>query len=190
MTDRGVSTPYDWERYEQDFQDNEDYRAQEAALHLIFAGLPEPESILEVGPGLGRITRMALKQWPMARYSAADIAQAPLAEAERLSGGLENSFHGPIELIGSLPIQAYQLVLAIEVLLHIPPEAVGQAAKNLLGAVEPGGHLITCDWTRPVQGPVRVQNYLHDYMQLFHWAGASVIESQRTGYQTIFTVQR
>lgn len=191
MIDRGVDASFDWEHYEQEFVDGPAYHAQEDALSEVFATLqPDPSTILEVGPGLGRITRMALGMWPLAAYSAADVALAPLAEAERLSGGLVHSYHGPVQADGALGNDTFDLVIAIEVLLHIPPEEVSQAIGNLLSATRKGCYSVTCDWTQSLgDQPIRVQNYRHDYQALFHRAGAQIIESRRIGLQTIYLAQ-
>lgn len=219
-----VAKPYDWEHYENEFVRNENYELQELSLKALFASLPSagnlpadatpnesaaPTSILEVGPGLGRITRLALAAFPLAAFSAADIAIAPLAEAERLSGGLEDSYLGSISASdfyqsnkyyrtvagGKKP--SYDLVIAIEVLMHVPPDELGTADANLYALTKPRGHLIVCDWTEPLptrgdgsDRPVRVQNYRHDYMATLFGQDFELLYEEKIGYQTLRVFQR
>lgn len=180
-----MTGPYDWEHPDRDFASHPAYAAQEEALREVF-GTFDPRTILEVGPGTGRITRMALERWPFATYSAADIALAPLAEAHRLTGGLSHEYHGPIEAAGALSDWTFDLVIAVEVLMHVPPREVKRAVRNLVHA---GAYLITCDWTQPLgDRPVRVQNFRHDYTKLY--AGAEIVRAIPTGLQTIYAVRK
>lgn len=197
--DTGASTPYDWDRYEDDFRRTSAYARQEAQLESIFATLPEPpQHVLEVGPGLGRITKMLVDRWPEAAFGLMDLSRLALEktsmavpnrvfeiEVDRIQHTIDFAQAFPLASVGGL----FDLVVAIEVMLHIPPHEVEYAARNLLKAVKPGGHLVTCDWTEEIGREVRVQNYRHDYANLFNYIGATTILSERTGLQTIYVVQ-
>lgn len=218
MIESDALVPYDWEHYETEFHPSKAYEDQEVVLQEALAQIqPDPASILEVGPGLGRITRRLLANWPYAEFSAADIALAPLAVAAQLSGGLAWEFHltegiqAPKALHAFyginaqtsnpyLPNPTFDLVVAIEVLMHISPTQVNQAVVNLLAAVSkaPGSPscLLTCDWTEALAPlangeprPIRVQNNRHDYRAIFKRYGAEIIVETKVGLQTIFLVR-
>lgn len=204
--------PYDWEHYEREWVPNDNYRRQEDWLTMYLGQLVgsahPPESILEVGPGLGRITKIALYAFPNAEFSAADIANAPLRVADQLTGGLEDEYLGSISSTGFYQSNkrwrtepggkksTYGLVLAIEVLMHVPPEELGLAIENLLMVTKPGGTLITCDWTEPLPPrsdgspvPIRVMNHRHNYREEFFSRHVIVAQERRIDKQTIFVVK-
>jgi SAM-dependent methyltransferase len=165
---------------------------------------PAPIRVLEVGPGFGRITSLVLAvaadldldlDLDRLSYSALDVSQAALDLSQATAQGANPAFRfdrtwvadlsdpvGPSQShqspwLPASPAVAFDLVLAIEVLLHIPPTEVQQttgsgsgsgsgcpvqqaiitegcpvqqAISNLLSAVKPTGTLITCDWTEPL----------------------------------------
>jgi hypothetical protein len=196
-----LNTPNDWDNYEDEFIPGPAYEHQEEALSEVFASFqPDPASVLEVGPGLGRITKLATGMWPQAEFCLFDLSKAAI---EKTSLALPDvdfvSVTGNIAIAGALALPSlpkrFDLVIAVEVLLHIHPSLVSTAVSNLLTATRVGCYLVTCDWTERLappnqpERPIRVGNYRHDYPSLFHAAGASIIESRRTGLQTIYLVQ-
>lgn len=192
--------------------------------------------ILEVGPGFGRITNLVMDQWPAFRhrapskgdalpYYALDVTEKGLDVCEeatqrpftrRLVASIADpllvepnrlSFGGPP--ISPAPIGTVDLVLAIEVLLHVPPKEVDVAVYNLLAAAaygaipsgRPVSRVVTCDWTHHANDRSMTDaadfearanvngNWRHDYPALFLAAGARVISATRVGLQTIYVVQ-
>lgn len=206
---RNALKPFDWDHYEDEFRHNSAYALQEQALEEVFSTIqPDPTTVLEVGPGFGRITKYLVALWPEAKFALFDISEAAIEKTSLAIPDIDFAM-----AVGELQAQQYlprhfpliwpdtgrvdeafgfDLVVCAEVMLHIPPNEVEFAARNLLAAVKPyGGHLITCDWTEALSPDreIRVQNYRHDYPRLFNYIGAKVIDYRRVGLQTIFVVQ-
>jgi SAM-dependent methyltransferase len=86
------------------------------------ASLPEkpPSRILEVGIGEGEVTARLRERWPGAAFAGIDLPDAELAGLWR-AGGLAVSFADIARL--PFPDASFDLVLAIEVLEHVPDPA-------------------------------------------------------------------
>lgn len=211
--------PYNWDRYEDYFPADSSpaYVDQEQALQEVLGQqYPSkdlsPRSILEVGPGLGRITKILVDQWPSAHFSLADISEAAIEKTSTALPSVDFSYAvGPLQTTNlaaklgkvkgrsDLEQDGFDLIVAFEVLMHIPPTDLPAALKNLLAslALTPAGVLLTCDWTEPLPevAPntpplIRADNFRHSYPEAFASAGAQVVASRVTGLQTIFTVRR
>jgi SAM-dependent methyltransferase len=87
-----------------------------------------PRAVLEVGVGEGEVARRLRARWPQAMYIGVDLPDAELAAAWR-SDGLPGVFAD----ISHLPYVdgQFDLVLAIEVLEHVPdpPAAIAELAR-------------------------------------------------------------
>jgi trans-aconitate methyltransferase len=180
-----LTTPYDplayWrargETYEAEF-DPAFYADQEAALWAMLRALPQPASVLDVGCGFGRIGRLVAELWPTAPYTGIDVSPHMLRSARlRLPLGLfrEQSLE---EVKGR-----WSLVLAIEVLMHVPPPAFPRAVEKLLSITS--DDLVTCDWTQPGSDVTQRQNFLHDYARAF---GDRIVTVQTVGLQAVYRV--
>jgi len=190
--------PYDWDDYEAYFRDKPAYHSQEEALMAILSELSF-ESVFEVGPGFGRITALILNQWPAVAqdYTLLDISEAmieatsknlPTVDFLYFIGSISVPLDAGIWASPQLPIKA-DLVLAVEVLMHIHPNEIMQAVDNLLGAISDNGCLVTVDWTVPRPNEPFGQNWRHDYPNLFLAAGARTIQATLVGLQTIYVVE-
>jgi SAM-dependent methyltransferase len=210
----GPGEPYDWDNYETDWHSNETYEAQEeaivAAIESIELGSAKagsgsgPFDVLEVGPGFGRITRLLLADFAnsIRRYFASDISGVALAKAAAFASvaACDGTFDWTATKVGPLQdpstlagFPRVDLVVAIEVLMHIPPNEARLAAEHLLSRVKPGGALVTCDWGVDL-GPkvlVRNWNYRHAYRELYEDLApkGSVITVRTIGLQSLCTVK-
>jgi len=131
---------------------------QEAALLDAVADLT-PTSILEVGVGTGRIASLLTTKWPDATYTGIDLSPARLAYARK-------TLPGHVELIETdlldwEPDHFCDLVIAVEVLMHIRPSDLDYAMERL--RVWSRQAIVTVDWTEPIEGPIGPWNFLHDY---------------------------
>lgn len=178
--------------YEAEFQRSPRYAAQEAMVAKVLVDLaPRPRSVLEVACGFGRIGEVILTVLPEARYLGTDLSpdQAEAA-ARRLARP------GAVVQCVSLealpePAEPYDLVVAAEFLMHVPPDAVAQAIAKLkrLGRV-----VLTVDWDVPFTDgrAIAEHNFRHDYRRLYG-AGARRIPlgaSAEHGGQAIYVWQR
>ena len=219
-TATGVGKPYDWDNYRSDFHSSPAYEQQETQLLKILGTLyskqrsgpaPYPKSILEVGPGFGRITSHLVNLFPKALFALSDLSESAIEETSAALPQISFACAtGPLQSMNlrhAFPITldidhqskegdragGFDLVVAIEVLLHIPSEEVSAAIYNLLTALAPTGVLITCDWTKALPGvAIRNQNFRHDYHALFAAASPpnAILTEVPTGLQTIYVVQR
>lgn len=148
-----------------------DYEAQEHSLLKVLAPL-EYDSVLEVGCGFGRITRLLGNN-----VTAIDPSADQLSAARAVAPGCE--------LIQS-SIQAFEtdrrwdLVLAVEVLMHIRPEDMPAVADKMRSLAR--RQIVTLDWTDPVERPTAPHNFRHHYPSLF----GEPAEVVRLGAQSLF----
>lgn len=98
----------------------------------LLASLPPrtPARILEVGMGEGEVAERVRARYPSAAFTGIDLPDPELAEAWS-ARGLAGSFAD----IGALPFpdDAFDLVLAIEVLEHVPDPPSGLAELRRVG---------------------------------------------------------
>jgi 2-polyprenyl-3-methyl-5-hydroxy-6-metoxy-1,4-benzoquinol methylase len=131
------------------------------------------------------------------------VSEAAIEQTSQSLPQVDFAYHvGPLQRPNRRPFPKAQfdLIVAIEVLMHIPPTEVLSAINNLVGSLRPptpttpGGHLITCDWSQHLKAstPIRNQNFCHAYPALFSSAKIPVhIERiQPIGLQTLFVVTR
>ena len=152
------------------------HAAQEAALLKVIGGLGF-DSVLEVGCGLGRIT-MHLAQMTD-DLTAIDIGPDQVRiTRQRVPGAtIEQARIQDYE-----PSRTWDLVLASEVLMHIPPsdiQAVCDKLKRLANS-----WIVTVDWTEPIRKRVLAHNWRYDYEALFGPA-----ERIPIGLQSIFVIR-
>jgi SAM-dependent methyltransferase len=143
--------------------DSPEQAAVRKELQLLIEELQEINgpisSVLDVGCGQGRLAAFLLDVLPAAKYSGLDLAESQLKgtlavrpDAERFYLSRLQDFDG---------YGKWDLVLASEVLLHIPPDDIETACNNLMAAT--GKYLITVDWSQPLEGEIAPWNWLHDY---------------------------
>lgn len=145
--------------------------------------------VLEIGSGYGRITKFMLEKFgdKLEAYHCIDISlpmiDCLLAHLEGIiTSGKGAKFQirhfdiSQLETVhdfsNSLPYQDvynYDLVIAIECLMHIRPESMKQTIKNITSFLRRGGHLINLDFYAKdgVGYALAPENFLHDYPSLY-----------------------
>ncbi len=133
------------------------------------------QSVLEVGCGFGRITRLVLEQIPgITRYVASDLS-ADQIDAARTYVGERPGLEFRVSDIQSLPEgERFDVVLASEVLLHVPPTDIVTVIGCLLGHAQ--RHLVHIDWWQgsDFQASSRQTspwNFHHDYPAIYQSLG-------------------
>lgn len=153
----------------------ETFAAQELALVDILRGL-DFASVLDVGCGTGRIGGLIRGLRPDAAYTGIDISPAVLrSAAARLPDG---DFH-ETTLAAFRPGRKWDLVIASEVLMHVPPADVSAAAQKLRSLAE--RWVLTIDYVGA--RALASHNFAHPYRLLFPEA-----EVTRVGEQAIHLV--
>jgi SAM-dependent methyltransferase len=155
--------------------DSPEQAAVRVELQLLIEELQEINgpisSVLDVGCGQGRLAAFLLDVLPAAKYSGLDLAEAQLKGTLAVRPDAEAFYllrlqdANAIELLRQHDtVLHWDLVLASEVLLHIPPDEIELACRNLKRMA--GRYLITVDWTQPLEGEIAPWNWLHDYDKL------------------------
>jgi trans-aconitate methyltransferase len=135
---------------------------------------PNFESVLEVGCGFGRITRLVLSNYKdIKKYTAVDLSPDQVRNAEEyVKSGVDRSTLSGIDLtftvsdIKSLRSDVkYDLVLAAEVLLHVLPSEI---RETMIKLVELSNcHIVNIDYfsEKPIQ--LASHNFLHQYEKIY-----------------------
>lgn len=161
------------------FRRTEAFVEQEEALIELFLnrlwGLPTLPRVLEAGCGFGRIGDLLFRSIGDLYYLGFDLSEDQLQRARKLVpyGTFVQSTIDDFPFGDAL----FDLVLAVEVLMHVKPEDLERTVNKL----RTYGPLITVDWTEPVEGPVAQWNFIHDYEAV----GLKPI--RKVGKQTIFS---
>lgn len=131
----------------------------------------EFKSVIEVGCGFGRITKLMLENFPsITEYDALDILQDQIDNARKYLGALinkVNNFYVTDIMSMDSKGKKYDLVLICEVLLHIPHSDIQQILDRCISWSRK--HVINIDWyeDKPTQ-PEMENNCLHQYAGLYH----------------------
>ena len=136
-------------------------------MHSIY---PPFSSVLEVGCGFGRITKLVLSQFPNIRkYTAMDISPHQIKNAREYVKEVRADIN--IEFIvsdiKSLQVtEQYDLVIAAEVLLHILPSEITDIIGKLVGVSSQ--HIINVDYYQEKQVSLAPHNFLHEYEKIYN----------------------
>lgn len=135
-----------------------------------------PKSVLDVGCGDGRLLGMLSEKIP--RRVGIDLSERAIRFAK--------AFHPEIEFRvtkGADLQETFDLVLAMEVLEHVPDDQISAFLNGLFEHVNAGGHVILSVPT--IASPVQTKHYRHYEMTLLrsqlHKAGVSM-EISRVEY--------
>lgn len=131
-------------------------------------------SVLEVGCGFGRITKLITEEFPtVERISAIDISPAQIENAKKyVNNDKVNFLCGKIQDL-NIHSENYDLVLASEVLMHINFTDINPVIEQLVRISKK--HIINLDWYRQTSG-VESAGYCfaHDYESLYKKYGCKV----------------
>ena len=120
--------------YKMNFMYADSFRLQEKILLDYLQGITPFSTVLEVGCGFGRITKLILSNFSENReYIVTDLSADQINEAEKYVSDLRSS--RPLRFIVS-DIQSldlknkYDLVLASEVLMHVLPSDIERTLRD------------------------------------------------------------
>lgn len=185
--------------YEINFRYNNKFELQERFLieylkSNIFTSTEEDKqvelSVLEVGCGFGRITRLLLANFgkSITRYVAVDMSPDQIRNAKRFVEDAYLEGKGvtivddnerkkderlefvvsDIQSLNSTGAceQRYDLVLACEVLLHVLPSEIHQVVRQLTEMSNK--HIINVDWyEEEVPKKIAPHNFIHRYEEIY-----------------------
>lgn len=138
----------------------------------------EFRSIFEVGCGSGRITRLVHQRWPGVQYTAIDLSLDRLMSARARAPRVE-FIHSMVQSFR--PHRTWDLVLAVEVLMHIPASDIASVIDRLFTFAR--RNVVTLDWAVPIDRPIAPWNDLHDYAELY---GKRLLSVEQVGLQAIY----
>ncbi len=167
-----IPTDYWLERgkvYKQEFRYNKSFKLQEQTLVEYLKNVSF-STVLEVGCGFGRITKILLMTFPgITKYVAIDLSPEQIESAKSYLMGADRK--GILKFIVS-DIQSlemnlkFDLVIAPEVLLHILPSEIKEVMAKLTGWSR--RNVVNVDWyenTPP--GKVAPHNFIHEYEKIY-----------------------
>ena len=112
------------------------YRQQEKELirHLrevVFTDDNNISTVLEIGCGFGRITKLLLDNFNIRELEAFDLSSHQIENAKRYV--TDNHAHFKVCNVFDYPFfpESFDLVIAVEVLMHIPPQRIEYAVQKM-----------------------------------------------------------
>ena len=120
-------------------------QTHKAALALAASIVHQPESVLDVGCGTGRLLRRAYRYWPEAQLIGVDPAQGMIEQAKLLTPNA--TFY--TAMAESLPLQDNSVDLAISTTSfhHWQDQAAG--IREITRVLHPGGYFMLVDVSLP-----------------------------------------
>lgn len=155
-----------------------EHRWTEEILRGLLAGLGPISSVIDVGCGRGRLAAVVRDVLSAASYTGMDLGPAQIAATKEVR---PDGDYFQSRLQDFRPKRKWDLVIASEVLLHIPPADIVKSVANLRRLAR--RWIITVDWTLPLNVPVAQENWLHNYPSLF---GDNITKAIPAGLQTVF----
>jgi SAM-dependent methyltransferase len=159
--------------YKKNFRYDKDKRLQEEFLLTHLNGISGSfKSVLELGCGFGRITKLLLTNYDnITEYLAVDISSDQIENAKALISSAKLSNKVKLDFlvsdIQSLKLdKQYDLVILSEVLLHILPTDIDSIVNKLISMTK--RHIINIDWYE--DQPPKTQashNFIHQYEALY-----------------------
>ena len=162
--------------YKKNFVYDKDKRLQEEFLikHFNEIFLPDNQSlqsVLELGCGFGRITKLLLTNYPgIKEYLAVDLSPHQFENAKKYVGFTDNKITFFLSDIQSLNTnKKYDLVIISEVLLHILPSDIDSVIKKVISLSNK--HIINIDWYEdnlpPDYKKRATYNFIHQYEAIY-----------------------
>jgi SAM-dependent methyltransferase len=177
-------------RYNNKFELQERFLIEYLTTNIFTTINPEDKpvelSVLEVGCGFGRITRLILANFGklITKYVAVDLSPDQIRNAKQfvedsylegrdvpINSEIESREVERLEFVVSdiqslSSNQRYDLVLACEVLLHVLPSEIEQVVQHLTGMSSK--HVINVDWYEE-EAPKKIapHNFIHRYEEIY-----------------------
>lgn len=173
------------------------------ARHRIVSTLEAGGSIFEAGCGKGRLTSWFRRHFPAATYEAIDISPFNIVDAAKVNPDgvfsvADLTTYDSAARYDDPDFDGFDLVVASEVLMHVPPSRLEAAFSALIQLVNADrGRLITIDWVptsleltkfRRRRNGIAYWNFPHAYERIFRTC-ASVLSATRTDSQVIYVIR-
>lgn len=151
--------------YQKEFEYSKIYQEQEKALVGYLKGLSF-DTVLEFGCGFGRITKLLLENFPIKKYYAFDLSEDQIKNAQENCKEFKNVNFSVSTIQDFESNEKYNLVLGVEVLLHVIPKEINQIISHLITLSD--SHMINVDWYQEDLKRVRSpHNFIHQYEKIY-----------------------
>lgn len=164
------------------------FKHQEKVLLDFLRNHVQFKSVLEIGCGFGRITKLIVDNFQnIERYTAVDLSPDQVVNAKKYVGNERVEYMvGPVQDL-KLPSDSFDLVLASEVLMHIPfsdiEKVIGQMVRISRRSI------VNIDWYQQLAGTeAGGYCFVHDYEKLYAKMGCKV-ESVEIKRRPIYIAQ-
>ncbi|HJT83206.1 MAG TPA: class I SAM-dependent methyltransferase [Nitrososphaeraceae archaeon] len=161
--------------YKKNFKYDDSKRLQEEFLIEYLNGINDSfKSVLELGCGFGRITKLLLTKYNnINEYLAVDLSQDQIENVKKYVSSSLKKPNNQLKLdfmvsdIQSLNLdKKYDLVILSEVLLHILPTEIDSIIKKLLTLSNK--HIINIDWYEETPPTKQAShNFIHQYETIY-----------------------
>jgi hypothetical protein len=139
-------------------------------------------SILEVGCGWGRITKLVHDRWPDKPYHAIDLSGEAIASARRKVTGVT---FDETTIQDFEADRTWDLVLAVEALMHVKPDEIEAVIAKLLALST--RCVVSLDWSASLgNAPIAPWNFRHDYEAMY---GERLVKTEPIGLQSIYVAK-
>ena len=124
------------------------------------------ESVLEFGCGFGRISRLLSENFKIKHYKAFDLSQDQINNAKKLCKNYEIDFEVS-SIQDYTDVKEYDLVIGVEILMHVPPELIVETIKKLNRFSKK--YMINVDfYENPPKTKLAKHNFLHQYEAIYN----------------------
>ena len=151
-------------KYKDDFVHDEFFKIQEITL-VDYLKTIQFESVLEYGCGFGRITKLLLDNFELKRYKAFDLSEDQINNAKKTCSNQDVKFE--VSTIQDYnDDQKYDLVIGVEILMHIIPTEISTVLEKLMHFTE--NHLMNIDYYEDsLVTKLAKHNFCHDYESIY-----------------------
>jgi len=149
------------------WEENEYTLMQEGHLRYVLnalMGIKKIDSVLELGAGFGRITKILLENYDIEFYRAIDISPEQIAFLNKDFPDVTTSVLD-LTTFDSKGFGTYDLVLGCEFFMHIMPEHI----EKVFQILKHGKNLLNMDYfpIEKVKRHLSVHNFIHPYRTLY-----------------------
>lgn len=171
MTETGYVPKDYWLRegvtYQKQFRRTKEFELQEQILVDYLKGISPPfATVLELGCGFGRVTKLLLSNFDVREYVAADLSPDQVENAKAYLGDMAGRVKFFVsDIQGFQNDKKYDLVIVSEVLMHVLPSDVEQVIRKL--ADMSARHVVNIDWYEDVPRKGAPHNFIHQYEAIY-----------------------
>jgi SAM-dependent methyltransferase len=163
--------------YKNNFKYNKDFVLQEEFIikylsENVFTPDKPSKSVLELGCGYGRVTKLLLTKFPtlIKEYLAVDLSPHQIENAKKYVDYNDDKLIFSVSNIQAFNTnKKYDLVILSEVLLHVLPSEIDSIIKKIILLSDK--HIINIDWyedSLPRDYKIRATyNFIHQYEAIY-----------------------